>query len=46
MLLIHNLGDQEETVPILVGMQDVNKNFINETVCNNLCKYEQQNETK
>jgi hypothetical protein len=27
-------------------MQDVSKNFINETVHNNLCKYEQQNETR
>jgi hypothetical protein len=43
--MINNLGDQEETAFILAGMQDVSKNFIKETSCNKLCKYERQSET-
>jgi hypothetical protein len=44
--MINNLSDPKETAFILAGMQDVSKNFIKETACDNLCKYERQSETR
>jgi hypothetical protein len=52
--MINNLGDSEETAFIhsfihsfiLAGMQDVSKNLIKETACNNLWKYKRQSEMR